>query len=217
MKQLQKNRILPIKFLVVITLFIFSGCTSHEKTDLPQPSHQTAPGEYFPAYPDSWWNYRNQNNEIIQYTIDPGYSDYGGYWCTYFSQSQKHVWGTSLLFTIYVGHGMTSVGGSKIYSTNVGEELECRMSFATFQYEDLFSQFPWRRTTIVADTTITLSNQQTFNNVIVVKETQINNPGWLYYEYFSKNVGLIKRDSASVHDSTQLTQILMLEDYHIGE
>ncbi len=36
-----------------------------------------------------------------------------------------------------------------------------------------------------------------------------------YYDYFAKNIGLIKRDSVSSNDTTKLIEILRLENYHV--
>jgi len=36
------------------------------------------PGEYFPAFPKSWWNYINFNNQIIKYKISDNYNYYEG-------------------------------------------------------------------------------------------------------------------------------------------
>lgn len=207
--------------LFAIALFI-PGCTKDKAAELPNAcADKQLPGEYFPAYPKSWWDYRNQSNELIQYSIANDYMDCYGKCRPYFNNLNMCLQGENMIFSIYVGQGNSAVIGSPIYSTTAGEVLFCMLSFSTFEYRGVFvsghDEIPWRRLTLTTDTSITLSNQQTFHNVIIVKETNIYKPGWLYFDYFSKNIGLIKRDSASVNDSTQLTQILMLEDYHIGD
>lgn len=36
-----------------------------------------------------------------------------------------------------------------------------------------------------------------------------------YYDYFAKDIGLIKRDSVNPQDTTDLIEILRLDDYSI--
>jgi len=59
--------------LIVMLLFLFTtGCKKDSPvTEITACTDEQFPGEYFPAYPNSWWEYINDNNEIILSQINP--------------------------------------------------------------------------------------------------------------------------------------------------
>lgn len=177
------------------------------------------PGAYFPAYPKSWWSYMDYNNNLIRYQISDDYRDCEGACRPVFLNLDKCIQGEWFIQRFYTGQGKTATVPSPIYSLTLDSVLVCPVSFSTFQQTTAFlgeEDVPYRRKTILKDTLITL-NYQTYTNVIVVKEYNIFDSTHLYYDYFSKDIGLIKRDSVDVNDPTHLIQILKLVDFSIGD
>jgi hypothetical protein len=206
-------------FLAILILS-FIGCKNKETNETTTCINKQLPGEYFPAFPKSWWNYRKNNNELVQYKISDDYQDCEGKCRPVFVNLNKCIQGESFFLRIYTGLGESQTVPSPIYSLFLDSVLICPISFATFKENIYFTSsngVHYRRVTIKIDTNITLPNSQTFSNVIIVKEYSIYDSNHVYLDYFAKNIGLIKRDSININDKTDLIQILMLENYQIGK
>lgn len=206
---------------IAITISFLLSCT---KDKVPEVSidcvPSTAPADYFPAFQETWWNYKNSDNETVNFAISDEYEICEGECRAVFLNLDRCVEGNSLLQMVYGGMNSQILAHSPLYSLVVDSVLICPISFATFQYQEFAqgpSGIPWRRITTTLDTSITLTNNQFYDDVIIVKEYNINDSLHNYFDYFSKNVGLIKRDSVSIIDSTQKVTILELEDYYIGQ
>jgi hypothetical protein len=203
--------------IIIISILFFLGCNKHDIIIEEPPLHidKQLPGEYFPAFPKTWWSYRNQNNNLVMYTISDEYHPYKGKYYPVFMNINKRVQGSFLIHDFYAGLGAYVETPSSIYSVKKDTVMSCTISFSTLKFEN-FAPIPiYRRKTITVDTVMTVSGIS-YQNVIVIKETNINNTNHLYYDYFAKNVGIIRRDSANIIDTTNLIPILTLENYHIG-
>ena len=209
---------------LVILLVIAANLVSCDKeNDIPQIEENTdcsnpeLPGEYFPAYPKSWWNYTNFNNETFTIEISSNYEECEGECRPVLENINKCIQGNSLIQRFYAGMGVSSTIESPIYSTVLDSVLICPISFATFEQQEYFigqNEIRYRRKATVIDTSIVV-NSTTYNNVLVIYEFHEFDALHRYYDYFSKDIGLVKRDSVNAQDSTDLVEILSLDNYHI--
>lgn len=209
-----RNQVIFLVLLFLITFIV--GCK--EKIIPAEPEACTdiiVPGVYFPAFPKSWWQYRNQNNELIKYQISDEYQECEGKCSPLFLNLNKCIHENTLIYSWYCGLGAWCTHPSIIYSLNKDEIFICPISFSTFKITNPGQEPGYRRVTITIDTTLTVDNTL-YQEVIVVKEYDVDNSEHKYFDYFSKNIGLIKRDSVNVNDTTELFPILILETYEIG-
>ena len=179
-------------------------------------SHQL-PGDYFPAYPNSWWRYTNGDNELVEYKISNDYQECEGKCRPVFSNLNKCIQANSLIQRFYAGLGTSAILESPIYSTIIDSVLVCPISFSTFQQQDAFlgpDDVRYRRKATTMDTIITI-NGMTYTNVLIVYEYDKFDSLHRYYDYFAENIGLIKRDSVNHRDTTDLVEILRLESFNV--
>ncbi|WP_107039787.1 hypothetical protein [Brumimicrobium mesophilum] len=213
---------IKITVLFIITIYLV-GCKKENKDDIlvekenVECTHPELPGEYFPAYPNSWWNYINLNNEIVEIEISSNYQDCEGACRPVLQNINKCIQDNSLIQRFYAGQGVSSTIESPIYSTVLDSVLICPISFSTFEQQDVFlnsSDVRYRRKATTLDTTISV-NSTIYENVLVMYEFHEFDALHRYYDYFSKDIGLIKRDSVNAQDASDLIEILRLENYHI--
>lgn len=174
-------------------------------------------GDYFPAYPKSWWKYYNLNNELVEFKISTDYQECEGKCRPVLENLNKCIQENSLIQRFYAGLGTSATVESPIYSTVLDSVLVCPISFSTFKQQDAFlhqEDVRYRRKATTIDTSITI-NGMTYPNVLVVYEYNKFDSLHRYYDYFAKNIGLLKRDSVNQNDTTDLIEILRLENYHI--
>ena len=196
------------------------GCKEKQNNTEHSCVDKQLPGDYFPAFPKSWWNYHDLNNNLIKYQISSDYQEFDGK-CypvlenvTYYQGDKAYVQGNNLLYRYYCGQGAICRFSSLIYSLAVDSIITCSISFSTLNWSHVLPP-NIRRVTTKIDTTITVSSR-IYQNVIIVKEYDILNMSQWYLDYFAKNIGLIKRDSISVNDTINLITILTLDNYFIG-
>lgn len=211
-----KNMKTQSKLLIAIVVAAFMlACNKDSKEIANNPQ---LPGEYFPAFPNTWWNYRMYNDEIIKYEISEKYMECEGKMRPIFLNIDKCIQGESLMYG-YTAPGSYVVVESPIYSLDINRVLVCPISFSTFK--ETVSMGPpvedisYRRVLITKDTNLIINND-TFNNVIIIKEYSLHDSTHLYLDYFAKEIGLIKRDRIMTIDTaTQLVTIMTLDNYHI--
>ena len=205
------------ELLVVIILLSLAGCKENDDENIIC-TNQQLPGEYFPAFPKSWWNYYNYDNEPVKWEISEDYEECEGKCRPVFLNLDKCIQGASLIQRFYAGLGTSATIESPIYSTIKDSILVCPISFSTFKQQDSFlnqDDVIYRRKTTVIDTNISV-NGVNYTNVRIVYEYNKIDSLHRYYDYFAKNIGLIKRDSVNVNDSTELIEILRIDSYYIG-
>jgi hypothetical protein len=206
----------------LIFLYHLTSCSKEENNTIPvvetiNCTNQQEPGIYFPAFPKSWWNYLDKNNDTVRYEISNTYEDCEGKCRPIFLNLNKCIQGNSLMQSFYAGLGTSATIESPIYSTIRDSVLVCPISFSTFKQINAFlgqEDVPYRRNTNNVDTNITV-NGINYINVIIVYEYNKFDSSHRYYDYFSRNIGLIKRDSVNINDTTDLIEILRLQNYHI--
>ena len=201
-----------LTFLLLFIVFCL-GCNKKEE---PSCTNYQLPGAYFPAYPKTWWNYRNIDNKLVQYKISDDYYTCEGKCRPIFININKCIQGSDLLYRFYAGLGASGLAYSSIYSTQKDTIMVCGISFSTFAYIDYAPVFSYRRKTTTVDTVLIVLNK-TYQNVIVIKETNTYNLNHRYFDYFAKDIGLIRRDSVNVNDITESIPILLLENFSIGK
>lgn len=207
-----------IIFLILITLIVSSGCKKDKTPSVETCTDIEIPGNYFPGYPNTWWKYVNQNNDTILYRMSTSYESCHGICRPVFINLNRCLSKTGFIQDFYAGLGTSSSTISPIYSLTLDSIMSCPISFATFKEQTMFiskNDVGYKRTTTNLDTSFNL-NGTNYVNVIEVYEYNINNPDHRYFDYFAKNIGLIKRDSLNVNDTTNHIQILRIEDYFIG-
>lgn len=205
--------------ILVMFLYNISSCTSDDNQIVGDAAclSPELPGDYFPAFPKSWWSYYNMNNELVEFNISTNYEICEEKCRPIFSNLNKCIQGSSFIHRFYAGLGTSATVESPIYSTAIDSVLVCPVSFSTFKEETAFihlKEVPYRRITTKLDTSLTV-NGTTYNNVLVMFEYNKFDSLHRYYDYFAKDIGLVKRDSVSHSDSTQLIEILRLDTYHI--
>ena len=210
---------------IIISLIFLYNLTSCSKEENNTPSivetinctDQQEPGDYFPAFPKSWWNYLDKNNDTVRYEISNTYEDCEGKCRPTFLNLNKCVQGTSLMHRFYAGLGVSATIESPIYSIVKDSILVCPISFSTFKQQNAFlgqEDIQYRRKTTTIDTNI-IVNGINYTDVLIVYEYNKFDSSHRYYDYFSKNIGLIKRDSVNINDTTDLIETLRLQNYHI--
>lgn len=199
-------------FLIVIIVSFILGCSKDRKDNLdPQ-----IPGEYFPAFPKTWWEYQNYNNKIIKYEISDKYEVCEEKLRPVFLNADKCIQGASIVFG-FNAPGTWAVVESPIYSLDIDREMVCPFSFSTLKESSSMGppveEISFRRVLIKKDTNLAVGNIN-YDNVILVKEFSLHDSLHLYIDYFAKDIGLIKRDSIMTTDTTT---IMILKDYYIGK
>jgi hypothetical protein len=196
---------------LILSLFIAVGC-SKDKEEVPADpcSVKQLPGSYFPAFPKTWWTYRNQQNQLVEYKISDDYQSCKGKCSPVFLNLNVCVDGEYFVADANIGLGSVMTLASPVYSLILDSVFNCSVSFAAMGVNGYNTNT--KRVTIASDTTVTLQNLQLYPNVIIVKEYNFDT-SYFYCDYFAKNIGLIKRDS--IH-SADTTQILSIENYYIG-
>lgn len=174
------------------------------------------PAEYFPAYTGSFWNYRDQNNNPVTYSIS---NELNSTCWPMLVQIPATVIGKN--FQSYVSL-IGGVGGdyySTIYSLDSGDVNYCYVSFATMQKIESLSGGlpPYIRVATDTTSTLTIPGFPTFEDIVIMKETNSNEPGHHYLEYFAKNVGLVRRDSINDANPGNPVTLLLLESYDLGD
>jgi hypothetical protein len=205
----------------------FSGCVSDKLDIAPETcSPEQSPGIYFPAYPQSWWIYRNQQNQFVKFEISDKYESFYGKCVPEFlnliqENHKVYVDGEFFFLDHYAGLGEVLESNSIIYSLIRDSIFTCPVEFSSMyvnHYFESVTDVNARRVTTALDTTVLINSSQTFSDVIIVKEYYTYGPALNHYhfnDYFAKNIGLIKRDSIDEvsHDTTQ---ILSIENYFIN-
>lgn len=209
-----------LSFWLVITsaLFLFESChkkENNQQLSCPNP-HQ--PAAYFPAYPKSWWDYKDNNGNKVSYRISLNYENCENACRPVFLNANKCIDGSNIITRLYIGLGETHVFSSPIYSLVKDSVLNCVYSFSTLHDPGIIVSGggDYRRETLALDSSITLSTGEAFSHVIQVYEYDVNDSTHRYLDYFARDVGLIKRDSISAIDSTQQINILTLDSYYVN-
>lgn len=206
-------------FILFMILYNLTSCKKdNEEIEVNNDCiTQQSPGDYFPAYPKSWWKYNNLNNESVEIKISTDYQECEGNCRAILENLNKCIQENSLIQRFYSGLGTSATILSPIYSTTIDSVLICPISFSTFEQQNSFisqDDVRYKRKTTTLDTSITI-NGMIYTNVLIVYESNKFDSLHRYYDYFAENIGLIKRDSVNQNDKTDLIEILRLENYHI--
>ena len=196
---------------------IFQSCKKDEPIE-PE-LNKASLSEYFPAYPGSWWNYSLYSNESFQIEMDTGVYQINEepILAPKFKNIAWYVEGGNI--KSYQGGfapGTASWVSAPIFEQYSEDFPGCTVPFGQLHIGFFYYQSPqfWREL-VTSDTTVSTLNGTVFNNVIMIKETNLDTTQ-VYYDYFSKNIGLVKRDSMNTANTAEFIEILSLDDYMIG-
>jgi len=78
------------------------------------------------------------------------------------------------------------------------------------------AEIAFRRGMIVQDTSIVVLGKA-FTDVKLVKEWSVLDTTHLYYDYFARDIGLVKREQALGGDPAQIVTILELHSFYINK
>jgi len=177
------------------------------------------PCSYFPAHPGTWWNYNTNGNEV-KYEIDSVAHKVGDFYLPYFKNLDCYILGCSFFHSAYFGLGQSGhLSAPIIFETYNNEALQdiSSVSFPNLFYHEYIGSPPSiRRELFAIDTSITTLTGQSFENVLIMKEFNITDSTHYYLDYFLNEIGLVKRDSVNLVDTTNLIEILTLTDYFIN-
>jgi hypothetical protein len=208
------------KATILLSLFIVILFTTTCKKDEDKCENPQIPGEYFPAYPNTYWKYKTNKGKTVEYKISEKYEDCKEACRPVFLNTSSCIQGNQFVDSYSIGQGFIGLLESPIYTTIIDSAFLCPHSFATFFKMEVVSDIKdiyFTRTLIKEDTSISV-NSKTYNNVIIVKEIDNRDTSFYYNDFFAKNIGLIKRDFIE-KDTTAIntTTIMELESYNIGE
>ncbi len=201
---------------LLLIILVFSSCNKNEKAcENPQ-----FPGEYFPAYPNTYWKYNTNEGTTVEYKISEKYENCKEACRPIFINTNSCIQENKLVDSYSVGSGIIGILESPIYTSIIDSAFRCPHSFSTLTKMKVVSELNdiyYFRTLVKKDTSIYV-NTKLYNNVIIMKELDIRDTSFYYYDFFAKNIGLIKRNLIKkVTTATNTTTILMLESYSIGE
>lgn len=197
--------------------FLLISCKKDNEDD-EEPTACTGvetPADYFPAYSGTVWNYRDQNNNLVTYTI---HSELNSDCWPVLNQIPATVIGKNFQSHVTVAPGIGGDYYSTIYSLDTGDVSYCYVSFATMhKIESLVGPPPYARVATDTTATLTVPGFPTFEDIVIMKEYNGDSPGHHYLEYFAKNVGLVRRDSINDANPGNPVTILLLESYDLGD
>lgn len=206
-------------------LYNLTSCTKEVVDDTVKEENNDCinpelPDDYFPAYPNSWWSYINALGDTVVYEISDSYVECEGKCRPIFLNRNKCIQNNSLVFSFYAGLGTGGAITSPIYTLKKDSTMHCTISFSTSNEMAPYSpgeseNWRYKRVTTNIDTALIINNVN-YSNVIEVYEYDLLNSNHRYFDYFSKGVGLIKRDSLNVNDTTDHVEILKLNNYFIS-
>jgi len=201
--------------IVLFTLFIASCGKDDDECENPQ-----MPGEYFPAYPNTFWKYKTDEGKNVEYKISEKYENCKEACRPVLLNTSSCIQGNRLVDTYSIGQGFIGFLESPIYTTILDSAFLCPHSFATLKRMDIvldINDIIYTRTLTKEDTSISI-NSKIYNSVIIVKEIDTRDTSFYYNDFFAKDIGLIKRDLIE-KDTTAIntTTVLELESYSIGE
>lgn len=202
---------------LVSLFFIFQSC---EKDEPNKPElTKVILSDYFPAYPGSWWNYSLYLTESFQIEMDTGVYQINEnqVLAPKFKNIAWYVEGGNI--KSYQGGSApgTAIWKSAPIFEQYGEDTPgCPVPFGQLHIGYYFYQGPhvWREL-VTADTSVSTLDGTVYNDVMMIKEIN-QDTTQVYYDYFSKNIGLVKRDSMNTLNTTEFIEILSLENYSIG-
>lgn len=202
--------------LLLCTGIGFFSCKESSDPIVGCTGTRIEPGEYFPAYPGSWWNYTTQDQTLARWEVQNEYQTIEGFCMPFFTNADGYISGASLAGYIYAGLGHGYFGNSAIYDLTTDTADYCPLSFVKF-YNCWEAGYPkYRRKTAILDTIIALPNGKSSGEIIKVTETKTTDSTHRYIDYFARNIGLIKRDFVNPADTTEMITILALKEWFIG-
>jgi len=203
----KKDKVEPLITTTSEPISVNNDCTDIEE-----------PGRYFPGFPNSWWKYIDLNSDTIIYSISSSYEMCDNKCRPVFLNLNKCISDRGLAHSFYAGLGTAVITVSPIYSLTLDSVLTCPVSFATFQEQTAFigqESIKFKRVTTNLDTSLVI-NGTNYLNVIEVYEYDKFVADHRYFDYFSRDIGLIRRDSLSVADTSIHIPILTIDNYFIG-
>jgi hypothetical protein len=207
-----------ILFIIVLLLF---SCHKDKKIAAPSENYQI-PCSYFPAHPGTWWMYIT-NSEEITFEIDSIAHKVGDIYLPYFKNLDCYIKGCEFYHSAYYGLGRSGYQAAPIIlESNVNSESQTisTVSFANMFVNEFINgagSIQHRRVLYGDTSSVTNMSGLVFDNVIVMKEFDINDTTHYYLEYFAHNIGLVKRDSINTIDTSNLIEILTLNQYFIND
>ena len=209
-----------IQLLSLLVMFVFISACRKDIVEDPADNY-VKPTAYFPAHPGSWWKYNvNDGTELI-YEIDSVAHNIKNEYLPYFKNMDCYIQGNDFYHSAYYGLGQSGYQNAPIIQTEFDTTEYQSYNTASFaylsyvEYIDGFQSAIYIRQLFAIDTSVSTLAGQTFDNVLVMKESFVNDQSKHYLEYFVKGVGLVKRDYVNTADTVAL-EILTLDDYFIN-
>ncbi len=226
-------RIIGILFFFYLLFYSCSKDKNISSSSSPNSNTDTIfPKSYFPAYPGSWWIYSNGDTMKVDKYIDVKY-------CKYDYKYQPPVYeeyifpqiinkkifpgnDTAIVHTVYVkGYSISTCGGT---CGSYFVPILCDPSGNCGEgYWDSFSGHKWAMITWKNDTSINI-NSTTYNNTLITLQWDAGYFGydvaqshWMAREFYSKDIGLIRRDEKNTPFDTTFTTSFSLINYHINK
>jgi hypothetical protein len=206
----------------LLFILVFFSCRKDEVVSDPAENY-TQPCSFFPAHPGTWWTYDTYEGGNVTFEIDSYAHQVKDFYLPYFNNLDCYIKGCDFYHSSYSGLGVSGYHHAPIILEtfgNSGFQTVSTVFFTTLFINEYTAggvqSIDYRRELYTLDTTITNLNGQTFNNVLIMKEFNVEDSTHYFLEYFANNIGLIKRDSINSLDTTNLIEILTLNQYFIN-
>ncbi len=220
-----KHMTKALSFLIISTLITFTiSCKKEDPSDNVDNEETEVidtlfPGEYFPVYPGSYWNYNDGSTFTVKATYeisyvydydwpDPLYADAGGNYTKYYLPI-INMYGVDR--AVY-NYSFLHYSGSEFYEP---EKFFDTNSNAWTNYEHGYGD---SYSVINRDTSLVI-NGSIMDSLICVRSFMDSAPLDIqayfgHYRFYKKGVGMVRKDWRSLSDSTEHS--FELVDYFVN-
>ncbi len=214
--------------MYILAFFVLTSCEKENLTvdnTVPDedsisllPVYDTVPmGEYFPAYPNSYWIYLNLDGDTVIHKTDTIYSLHSNY------HPYQNPYDTTKYYACKYDGRTVKKYELSVRSNHYVHETSWETILPDNLYEgNLFlKHYSWPYTyssgrILKIDTTVML-NSTSYDSVIIVLEYLGPGIGCVPHgkTYYAKNIGIIKKETCTGEGFDKITSQEILLNYHI--
>lgn len=218
------------QFFSLALLLLFGLLTACQRDpDVPVAEDQVAdpsvpvidtafPKSYFPVYPGSTWEYRNENGQLQSSYTHPGYV-LDSYWVDVENDFHPATYVPRYVGPIFYGEA-TPIWCYESHTGPISNAASARLVpllIDSAQLEVPWTVYAWQgtdvaRKIVAKDSTLIIQGQSYFPTIVVEEFYRYGPPSyiWIRRYYFTEHIGLVKMEDS---DSTYLE----IESYFIND